>query len=100
MKEKKYEVSFVVYGYTEESLAPIGSAEASDEYKNEDGTFSLVDCRANYCIRATSPEAAYNKAVDKFEEDDFGELEITDWNLEHVYRESDDRYWSIEELDL
>lgn len=45
-----------------DEIAHIGSAEANDVYANKNGTFSLVDCRANYSISATSPEKAYQEA--------------------------------------
>ena len=99
-EKKKYKVSFVIEGYIMDEIAHIGSAEANDVYANKNGTFSLVDCRANYSISATSPEKAYQEAKKLFEEDDFKELHIESWRLEHIYCEYNDKYWYKEDLDI
>ena len=50
------------------------------------------------CIDASSPEKAYVLGRQLFENDDFKELTVTDWFLEHV--SIGDKYWYKEDLKL
>lgn len=47
-------------------------------------------------VNATSPEEAYALGRQRFENDDFKELTVTDWCLEHV--SFGDKYWYKEDL--
>ena len=61
--------------------------------------FYLKDGRWYYTAAAESPQEAYDQAVLDFEAACVGEVEITDWFLEHVSDEADN-YWYREDLDI
>ena len=64
-----------------------------------DGVFYLKDGRWYYTAAAESPQEAYDQAVLDFEAACVGEVEITDWFLEHVSDEADN-YWYREDLNV
>lgn len=85
-----YEVAFVVQGYVANTVADIGPVECNGLQK--DGhQYYLKDGRIYYNINATSPEKAYALGRQRFENDDFKDLTVIDWCLEHV--SFGDKYW-------
>lgn len=92
---KSYEVAFVVHGYVANTVADIGPVECNGLQKDEH-QYYLKDGRMYYNIDATSPEKAYALGKQRFENDDFKDLTITGWYLEHV--SIGDKYWYKEDL--
>lgn len=92
-----YEVAFVVHGYVDNEDADIGPVECNGlrEYKHQ---YYLKDGRMYYNVDASSPEKAYELGRQLFENDDFKELTVTEWFLEHV--SISDKYWYKEDLKL
>lgn len=90
-----YEVAFVVHGHVANDVADIGPVECNGLRKDEH-QYYLKDGRMYYNIDATSPEKAYALGRQLFENDDFKELTVTDWWLEHV--SLGDNYWYKEDL--
>lgn len=92
-----YEVAFVVHGYVDNEDADIGPVECNGfrEYEHQ---YYLKDGRMYYNIDASSPEKAYELGRQLFENDDFKELTVIEWFLEHV--SIDDKYWYKEDLKL
>lgn len=90
-----YEVAFVVQGFVANSVADIGPVECNGLRKDEH-QYYLKDGRMYYNIDATSPEKAYALGKQLFKNDDFKELTVTDWKLEHV--SLGDKYWYKEDL--
>ena len=92
-----YEVAFVVHGYVNNEDADIGPVECNglQEYEHQ---YHLKDGRMYYNINASSPEKAYELGGQLFENDDFQELTVTEWFLEHV--SIGDKYWYKEDLKL
>ena len=90
-----YEVAFVVQGYVANAVANIGPVECNGLRKNEHHYY-LKDGRMYYNINATSPEKAYALGKQLFENDDFKDLTVTDWWLEHVSLGGN--YWYKEDL--
>ena len=90
-----YEVAFVVQGYVANNVANTGHVECN-ELRKDEHQYYLKDGRMYYNIDATSPEKAYALGGQLFENDDFKELTITDWCLEHV--SLGDTYWYTENL--
>jgi len=78
-----YEVAFVVHGYVANTVADIGPIECNGLQKDEH-QYYLKDGRMYYNVNATSPKKAYALGRQRFENDDFKELTVTDWCLEHV----------------
>lgn len=85
-----YEVAFVVQGFVANAVADIGPVECNGLQKDEH-QYYLKDGRIYYNINATSPEKAYALGRQRFENDDFKDLTVTDWCLEHV--SFGDKYW-------
>ena len=92
---KTYEVAFVVHSYVANTVADIGPVECNGLQKDEHHYY-LKDGRMYYNIDATSPEKAYALGKQLFENDDFKELTVTNWKLEHV--SLGDTYWYAENL--
>lgn len=90
-----YEVAFVVHGYVANTVADIGPIECNGLQKDEH-QYYLKDGRIYYNIDATSPKKAYALGRQRFENDDFKDLTVTDWCLEHV--SFGDKYWYKEDL--
>ncbi|WP_029732296.1 replication/maintenance protein RepL [Dorea sp. AGR2135] len=90
-----YEVAFVVQGYVANTVADIGPIECNGLQKDEHHYY-LKDGRMYYNINATSPEKAYALGRQLFENEDFKDLTVTDWCLEHV--SFGDKYWYKEDL--
>lgn len=90
-----YEVAFVVQGFVANNVANIGPVECNGLQKDEHHYY-LKDGRMYYNINATSPEKAYALGRQRFENDDFKDLTVTDWYLEHV--SIGDKYWYKEDL--
>lgn len=98
-----YEVAFVVYGYIEEIDAPIGNVECNGTIQETDGRFHLKDGRAYFSVVANSPEEAYGKAANLFDDMDVGDCTVIDSKLEHISQPFDgkvDKYWYEEDLNL
>lgn len=101
--ENIYEVAFVIYGYIDEIDAPIGDIECSGTIQEIDGQFHLKDGRACFSVVANSPEEAYEKAADLFDNMDVGNCTVIDSKLEHISQSFDgkmDKYWYEEDLNL
>lgn len=92
----QYEVAFVVQGYLKAEDGDIGELTCNGLVET-DGVFYLKDGRWYYTAAAESPQEAYDHAVLDFEAACIGEVEITDWFLEHVSDEADN-YWYREVL--
>lgn len=90
-----YEVAFVVHGFVANTVADIGPIECNGLQKDEHHYY-LKDGRMYYNINATSPEKAYALGRQLFENEDFKDLTVTDWCLEHV--SFGDKYWYKEDL--
>ena len=92
-----YEVAFVVHGYIDNEYDDIGLIECNGLYKHEN-VYYLKDGRMYYAVNAPTPDKAYEFGKQLFEDDDFRNLTITDWCLEHV--SAGEKYWYKEDLDL
>ena len=90
-----YEVAFVVHGYVANTVADIGPVECNG-LRQDGHHYYLNDGRMYYNIDTTSPKKAYTLGKQLFENDDFKELTVTDWELEHV--SLGDKYWYKEDL--
>lgn len=97
-----YEVVFVVNGSIKYEDDDIGEVECNGVIK-EDDNFILKDGRAFFTIQANTPEEAYVKASELFEDMDVGKCEIYDSRLEHISLELDkgnEQYWYMGDLDF
>ena len=92
-----YEVAFVVHGYIDNEDADIGPVECNGLQEHEH-QYYLKDGRMYYNVDTASPEKAYELGRQLFENDNFKELTVTDWFLEHV--SIGDKYWYKEDLKL
>lgn len=101
--ENVYEVAFVVCGYIEKEDDCIGDIECNGATKGNDENFHLKDGRAYFSVVANSPEEAYWKAIDLFDDMDVGDCTIVDSKLEHIsqsFENGADKYWYEEDLDF
>jgi hypothetical protein len=92
---KTYEVAFVIYGYITHEDDDIGPTECNG-FTKQNNEFYLKDGRIYYNITAETPEKAYEFGKQIFAADDFKDLTITDWTLEHI--SYNDTYWYKEDL--
>lgn len=90
-----YEVFFAVKGYLKDKEEPVGNLEYNGMYE-ENGVFFVKDGRVYYDVEADSPIEALDKAENRFDDDDFGDLIITGSKLKHI--RLDNRYWYSEDL--
>lgn len=90
-----YEVAFVVHGYVANTVADIGPVECNG-FRQDEHQYYLKDGRIYSNINATSPEKAYALGRQRFENEDFKKLTVTNWCLEHV--SLDDTYWYAKDL--
>lgn len=104
MKNKNtYEVAFVVNGYIKNIDDYIGDIECNGIIKEDNETYHIKDGRAYFYVDANTPEEAYEKANELFDNMDVGECQIVDSKLEHIsqsFENGNDRYWYEEDLGL
>ena len=96
-KEQEYEVCFVVYGHILSEDANIGNLDCNGTiFDSEENEWTIKDGRAYYTVTAKSPNNAYQKGYAMFETDNFQDLIIDNWTLEHVSK--NDEYWYSEDI--
>lgn len=99
---KDYEVVFVVNGSIKHEDDDIGEVECNGVVK-EDDNLVLKDGRVFFTIQASTPEEAYVKASELFEDIDVGKCEVYDSRLEHISLElenGNEQYWYMGDLDF
>ena len=95
-QKNTYDVCFVVYGHILSEYADIGNLECNGTIPNDENESTIKDGRAYYTVTANSPNDAYNKTYILFENDNFQELIIDNWTLEHISQ--NEKYWYTEDI--
>lgn len=87
----KYNVVFAVDGHIPSFSAPTGRVEyeRTEPYvfgsnEEETGDLRIVGGTVTYEVEARSKKEAYDKAWGMFRDEDFGELDLTDYRFEYV----------------
>ena len=83
IKSESYEVAFVIEGYVTKEDSDIGNIECNG-FIFQDNVYILKDGRLYYTVKATNPTEAYYKGLSLYQDDNFGDLIETRWDLEHI----------------
>lgn len=94
-----FDVEFVICGSIEYEDSDIGQRiECNGTVALPEGGFALKDGRAWHRVLAKTPQEALSIAEKLLDEEDFKSLSVNEIKLEHIYQESQEKYYYSEDL--
>ena len=64
----------------------LGRYDSHTKVSFKDNVYILKDGRLYYTVKATNPTEAYYKGLSLYQDDNFGDLIETRWDLEHILK--------------